>query len=200
MPQVAGMVQGKQDRKVVGPRYAPAGPVVFHPAPNNSEDVALHAPHRAGCGPSLGSGGFSFPLVVRHQCVFEVAEVGKQFPPFLLFVRIQCAFNGCLHHSKGFLYLAFTEQAQDGLLEIRVIHIGTHSPVSVELVQLEDTHWHHVFLEPTCAVAVKGPLFHTVQILEVCHCTLGMVPEVFSLRHAGVRNFVGKTSPPAASL
>ena len=36
------------------------------------------------------------------------------------------------------------------MLEIRVIHIGTHSPVSVELVQLEDTHWHHVFLEPAC--------------------------------------------------
>ena len=109
-PQAAGMVQGKQGRKVVGTGHAPAGPVVFHPVPNNREDVALHAPAPGGLLALVGQWRlFSFPLVVRHQCVFVAAEVGKQFPPFLLFVRVQCAFNGCLHHSKGFLYLAFTQ-------------------------------------------------------------------------------------------
>ena len=47
-PQAAGMVQGKQGRKVVGTGHAPAGPVVFHPVPNNREDVALHAPAPGG--------------------------------------------------------------------------------------------------------------------------------------------------------
>ena len=89
-PQVAGMVQGKQGGKVVGPCHAPAGSVVLHPVPNHGEDVALHAPAPGGLLALVGKRRlFSFPLVVRHQCVFVVAEVGKQPPPFLLFIKVQ---------------------------------------------------------------------------------------------------------------
>ena len=41
-PQMAGIVQGKQGRKVVGPGHAPTGSVALHPVPNNDEDVDLH--------------------------------------------------------------------------------------------------------------------------------------------------------------
>ena len=74
-PQVAGMAQGKQGGKVVGPCHAPAGPVVYHPVPNNDKDVALHAPAPDGLLALVGQRRlFSFPLVVQHQCVFGLLK------------------------------------------------------------------------------------------------------------------------------
>ena len=75
-PQMTGMVQGKQGRKVVGPSHAPAGPVVLHPVSNNGKDVALHAPASGGLLALVGQRGlFPSPLVVRHQGMAVVAEV-----------------------------------------------------------------------------------------------------------------------------
>lgn len=61
-PQVAGMVQGKKGRKVVGPGHTPAGSVVLHPVPNNGEDVALHAPAPCGLLALVGQWFFLPPL------------------------------------------------------------------------------------------------------------------------------------------
>ena len=100
-PQMAGAVQGEQSRKVVGPGHAPAGAVVLHPVPNNGKDVALHAPTPGGLLALVGQRGFSStPLVVWNKGFPVVVEVGKQLPPLLLFVGIQCALNRCLHHSN----------------------------------------------------------------------------------------------------
>ena len=101
------MVQGKQGRKVVGPGHAPTDPVVLHPVPNNGEDIALHAPTPGRLLALVGQRGLpSTPLVVWDQGFLVVAEVGKQPPPFLLFVRVQGAFNGRFHHSNRFFGFA----------------------------------------------------------------------------------------------
>ena len=57
----------------------------------------LHTPVPGGLSAFVGQWRlFSFPPVIQYQCVFVAAEVGKQPPPFLLFVRGQYAFNGML--------------------------------------------------------------------------------------------------------
>ena len=72
-------------------------------AANNGKDVALHAPTPGGLLALVGQRGFSStPLVVWNKGFPVVVEVGKQLPPLLLFVGIQCALNRCLHHSNRF--------------------------------------------------------------------------------------------------
>lgn len=152
------MMQRKQGCQIVCSSHAPAGAVVFHPVPNNGEDIALHTPAVGGLLALVGQRRLpSCSLVIRYRGMIVVAKIRKQPPAVFLFRRVKCAFNGRFHYGNGFLRLALAEQLQDELLEFGIVQIGAHSLVPVEQVKLVSAVRHHASLEPQASLDVPSP-------------------------------------------